>query len=97
MEPEGKKALVTGRTSGIGREVAKGLAALGAEVVFSGRDAARGAETVAEIEAAGGKARFATAIWPTSRRSSTSPSSADDVDGPKTRHIVRFSAHQPCF
>lgn len=61
MELEGKKALVTGGTSGIGREVAKQLAALGAEVVVSGRDAARGAETVAEIEAAGGKARFAAA------------------------------------
>lgn len=61
MEFEGKKALVTGATSGIGREVANQLAALGAEVVISGRDAARGAETVAEIEAAGGKARFVAA------------------------------------
>src|SRR6202012_2734793 len=61
MELEGKKALVTGGTSGIGREVAKQLAALGAEVVVSGRDAARGAETVAEIEAAGGTARFVAA------------------------------------
>jgi NAD(P)-dependent dehydrogenase (short-subunit alcohol dehydrogenase family) len=61
MELEGKKALVTGGTSGIGREVTKGLAALGAEVAFSGRDAARGAETVAAIEAGGGKARFIAA------------------------------------
>jgi NAD(P)-dependent dehydrogenase (short-subunit alcohol dehydrogenase family) len=61
MELEGKKALVTGGTSGIGREVAKQLARLGAEVVISGRDAARGAETVAEIETAGGVARFVAA------------------------------------
>jgi NAD(P)-dependent dehydrogenase (short-subunit alcohol dehydrogenase family) len=61
MELEGKKALVTGGTSGIGREVAKQLAGLGAEVVISGRDAARGAETVAEIEAAGGVAEFVAA------------------------------------
>lgn len=61
MELEGKKALVTGGTSGIGREVTKQLAALGAEVVFSGRDVARGAATVAEVEAAGGKTRFVAA------------------------------------
>jgi NAD(P)-dependent dehydrogenase (short-subunit alcohol dehydrogenase family) len=61
MELEGKQALVTGGTSGIGREVAKRLAGLGAEVAVSGRDVARGAEAVAEIEAAGGKARFVAA------------------------------------
>jgi NAD(P)-dependent dehydrogenase (short-subunit alcohol dehydrogenase family) len=61
MELEGKKALVTGGTSGIGREVAKQLAALGAEVFVSGRDAGRGAETIAEIEAAGGTGRFVAA------------------------------------
>jgi len=61
MELEDKRALVTGGTSGIGRKVAKQLAALGAEVVISGRDAARGAGAVAEIEAAGGRARFVAA------------------------------------
>jgi NAD(P)-dependent dehydrogenase (short-subunit alcohol dehydrogenase family) len=61
MEFEGKKALVTGGTSGIGRAAALQLAALGAEVTISGRDAERGAETVAAIEAAGGSARFIAA------------------------------------
>jgi NAD(P)-dependent dehydrogenase (short-subunit alcohol dehydrogenase family) len=61
MELDGKKALVTGGTSGIGQEVARQLAALGAEVYVSGRDAARGAETVAEIEGAGGTAHFVAA------------------------------------
>jgi NAD(P)-dependent dehydrogenase (short-subunit alcohol dehydrogenase family) len=61
MELDGKKALVTGGTSGIGREVAVQLAALGAEVYVSGRDAARGAEAVAEIESAGGRGHFVAA------------------------------------
>jgi NAD(P)-dependent dehydrogenase (short-subunit alcohol dehydrogenase family) len=55
---EGQRALATGATSGIGRAVALQLAQEGAEVLVHGRDAARGAETVAEITAAGGNAGF---------------------------------------
>lgn len=58
MELEGKTALVTGATSGIGREIAKQLAREGASVIVSGRDGGRGDQTVADIEAAGGSARF---------------------------------------
>jgi NAD(P)-dependent dehydrogenase (short-subunit alcohol dehydrogenase family) len=58
---DGQKALVTGATSGIGRAVALQLAREGAEVLVHGRDAARGAETVDEITAAGGKASFVAA------------------------------------
>jgi NAD(P)-dependent dehydrogenase (short-subunit alcohol dehydrogenase family) len=55
------RALITGATSGIGRAVALQLARDGAEVVVHGRDATRGAEIVAEIAAADGRARFIAA------------------------------------
>jgi NAD(P)-dependent dehydrogenase (short-subunit alcohol dehydrogenase family) len=54
----GKTALVTGSTDGLGREVAARLGALGATVIVHGRNAERGAEVVAAIEAGGGKAVF---------------------------------------
>ncbi|WP_204042958.1 SDR family NAD(P)-dependent oxidoreductase [Acrocarpospora phusangensis] len=57
----GQIALVTGATAGIGRAVAIQLAQEGAEVIVHGRDAARGAEVVAEIQANGGTARFVEA------------------------------------
>ena len=56
-----KTALVTGATSGIGRAVALKLAGEGLFVYVHGRDADRGAEIVAAIEAAGGHAKFVAA------------------------------------
>ena len=49
---EGKVALITGSTSGIGKAAAKTLAAMGGEVVVTGRNKERGEATVAEIRRA---------------------------------------------
>ena len=58
---EGKVALVTGSTSNIGKGVAIAMAAEGASVVVTGRDAVRGAQVVKLIESADGHAAFVAA------------------------------------
>src|SRR5437879_11248089 len=61
LDLQDRTALVTGATAGVGRSIAWELARQGAEVVVHGRNAARGAETVDAITAAGGRARFVAA------------------------------------
>jgi NAD(P)-dependent dehydrogenase (short-subunit alcohol dehydrogenase family) len=58
MELEGKVALVTGGTSGIGRETALLFTKAGAKVVVAGRREPEGKETVDLIRAAGGDGLF---------------------------------------
>jgi NAD(P)-dependent dehydrogenase (short-subunit alcohol dehydrogenase family) len=60
-ELEGKVALVTGASAGIGRESALAFASAGARVVVSDVVVDGGEETVAGIEAAGGEAMFVRA------------------------------------
>jgi 3-oxoacyl-[acyl-carrier protein] reductase len=59
LELVGKRALVTGSSSGIGAEIARMLAAEGVAVVVHGRDRARTQAVATGIEAAGGRAATA--------------------------------------
>jgi NAD(P)-dependent dehydrogenase (short-subunit alcohol dehydrogenase family) len=56
---DGQVAVVIGGTGVLCGAMAQGLAQAGATVVVAGRDAARGAARVGEIEALGGRASFA--------------------------------------
>lgn len=58
MQLQGKKAVVTGAASGIGRAIARELAAQGAQVVLLDISAEKGEATSSAIRAAGGKCAF---------------------------------------
>src|SRR5580658_8571701 len=60
-ELEGKVGIVTGGTSGIGREAAVLFAKAGAKVVVAGRRESEGKDTIDMVRAAGGDGLFVKA------------------------------------
>lgn len=62
MTPEGKTCLVTGATSGIGKEIASGLAGMGATVVLTGRSKEKCEAALQEIRAKTSDARVSCLV-----------------------------------
>jgi NAD(P)-dependent dehydrogenase (short-subunit alcohol dehydrogenase family) len=74
---DGKLALVTGGSSGIGLEAAVALARLGAEVVIVARDARKGEASVRDIAARSGSAKVSLLMCDFSAQSSIRKLAAD--------------------
>ena len=99
MELQDQRVLVTGATAGIGQETAMLFARRGASVVITGRDTGRGAQTVAAIEAEGGRAEFIAADLTTSNQCDAWPNrpvkstcwSTTRPRSPPSRHSSRTS------
>lgn len=77
----GKRALVTGSSSGIGAEIARFLAREGVRVVVHGRDAARTQAVKEGINAAGGEAKVALGDLTTDQGASAVIGAANDAFG----------------
>jgi len=86
-EFEGKIALVTGGTSGIGRETALLFAKVGAKVAVAGRRDKEGQETIELIRAAGGDGLFVK----------TDVSKSADVDALVQRTVEHFGRLDVAF
>jgi NAD(P)-dependent dehydrogenase (short-subunit alcohol dehydrogenase family) len=77
---EGRSALVTGGTSGIGRAAAEALAGAGVSVRISGRSEERGREVVRAIQATGGEAEFVRADLASAEDVRALAAGASDID-----------------
>ena len=86
-ELEGKVGLVTGGTSGIGRETAVLFAKAGAKVVVAGRRELEGEKTVELIRAAGGDGLFVK----------TDVSKASEVDALVRKTVEKFGRLDVAF
>ena len=87
MELEGKVGLVTGGTSGIGRETAVLFAKAGAKVVVAGRRELEGKQTIELVRAAGGDGMFVKA----------DVSKASDVETLIQKAVERFGRLDVAF
>jgi NAD(P)-dependent dehydrogenase (short-subunit alcohol dehydrogenase family) len=71
----GRTAVITGATGGLGYETALTLAGAGAEVVVTGRNEAKGRQALQNIrnQFPNAKIAYEISIWQSYRRSPTSP------------------------
>lgn len=84
VDMSGETVLVTGSTSGLGREAALALGRLGADVIVHGRKRQAGEETVEALEALGSDAKFVSAdfahVDEVSALAETVTESVDELD-----------------
>ena len=78
---QGKRAMITGSTSGIGAATAKMLAAEGVKVIVNGRNAERADAVCAQIAAAGGEAKPAIGDLSRDDTAATAMTAAMDAFG----------------
>lgn len=81
MRLQGKTALVTGATSGIGQAIAEAFAREGAQVGVVGRNEQRGERVVEMIRAAGGSATFLVADLTSKLATDRLVKEADEIFG----------------
>jgi len=80
MGLNGRRALVTGSSAGLGRAIAESLAAEGASVVVHGRDADRTEDVAAGIRACGGDAKAVVGDLATDAGADVVAAAAGDID-----------------